>query len=74
VITGAARATALAVIGAYRRFVSPLLPPACRFVPSCSEYGEMAIERHGLGRGLLLAATRLLRCNPLFRGGHDPVR
>lgn len=73
-IATAARTAALAVIGAYRRLVSPLLPPACRFFPSCSEYGAMAIERHGLLRGLRLAASRLLRCNPLFRGGYDPVR
>ena len=71
---GAARTAALALIGTYRRFVSPLLPPACRFFPSCSEYGALAIERHGLPRGLLLAATRLLRCHPLSRGGYDPVR
>ena len=73
-IAGAVRTTALAVIGAYRRFASPLLPPACRFLPSCSEYGAMAIERYGFLRGLLLAASRLLRCNPLCRGGYDPVR
>ena len=73
-IDGAARTAALAAIGAYRRYASPLLPHACRFLPSCSEYGAMAIERHGLLRGLLLAASRLLRCNPLCRGGYDPVR
>ena len=67
-------ATALALINLYRRFVSPLLPPACRFLPSCSEYSAGAIERHGLLRGALLAAWRLLRCNPLSRGGVDPVR
>jgi hypothetical protein len=65
---------AVALIGAYRRLVSPLLPRACRFFPSCSEYGALAIERHGIRRGLLLAATRILRCNPLSRGGYDPVR
>jgi putative membrane protein insertion efficiency factor len=69
-----ARAAAVSLIGTYRRFVSPLLPPACRFLPSCSEYGASAIERHGLVRGLLLAAGRLLRCHPLSRGGYDPVR
>ena len=73
-IAGAARAAVLAGIAAYRRFVSPLLPPACRFLPSCSEYGSLAIERHGLARGLLLAATRLMRCHPLCRGGYDPLR
>ena len=73
-IAGAARAAILTVIGTYRRLISPLLPPACRFFPSCSEYGATAIERHGLLRGLLLAASRLLRCHPLSRGGYDPVR
>jgi len=73
-IASAARAAAVAAIGAYRRFVSPLLLPACRFIPSCSEYGALAIGRHGIRRGLLLAAGRLLRCNPLSRGGYDPVR
>ncbi|MBI1950580.1 MAG: membrane protein insertion efficiency factor YidD [Acidobacteria bacterium] len=69
----AARVPAVALINMYRRFVSPLLPPACRFLPSCSEYSALAIERHGLLRGALLAAWRLLRCNPLSRGGADPV-
>ena len=64
----------LAIIGAYRRLVSPLLPPACRFYPSCSEYGALAIERHGLARGLLLTGARLMRCHPLTRGGYDPLR
>jgi len=73
-IARAASAPALALINLYRRFVSPLLPPACRFLPSCSEYSAGAIERHGLLRGALLAAWRLLRCNPLSRGGFDPVR
>lgn len=73
-IARAASAPALALINLYRRFVSPLLPPACRFLPSCSEYSAAAIERHGLLRGALLAAWRLLRCNPLSRGGVDPVR
>ena len=70
----AAAAVILAILRLYRRFVSPLLPPSCRFLPSCSEYGTHAIERHGLARGALLAAWRLLRCNPLSRGGLDPVR
>lgn len=73
-IASAARTFAVRVIGAYRRFVSPLLPRACRFFPSCSHYGAVAIERYGLRRGLVLAAARLLRCHPLSRGGYDPVR
>lgn len=63
----------IVVIGFYRRFISPLLGPHCRFVPSCSEYAVMALERHGLMRGSYLAARRLLRCHPFHPGGFDPV-
>ncbi|MBO0912418.1 MAG: membrane protein insertion efficiency factor YidD [Acidobacteria bacterium] len=52
---------------------SPLFLPACRYVPSCSEYAHDAIEEHGAVRGSLMAAWRLLRCNPLAKGGFDPV-
>jgi putative membrane protein insertion efficiency factor len=58
---------------AYKAAVSPLLPPACRFTPTCSEYAYMAVERHGVVRGAWLAAWRLLRCHPFARGGFDPV-
>ena len=68
------RAVAVALIRLYRLLVSPVLPLSCRFLPSCSEYGTAAIERHGLVRGGLLVARRLLRCHPLSRGGFDPVR
>jgi putative membrane protein insertion efficiency factor len=61
------------LIGAYRRAVSPLLPGACRFHPSCSAYAAEAISTHGSARGLMLAAARLLRCHPLCEGGIDPV-
>ena len=57
----------------YQRTLSPLTPPACRFEPSCSEYGAQAILGHGLVKGTLLAAWRILRCNPFARGGWDPV-
>lgn len=57
----------------YKRVLSPLLPSACRFEPSCSVYARDAIERHGLMRGSGLAARRLVRCQPLARGGFDPV-
>ncbi|MEX2551550.1 MAG: membrane protein insertion efficiency factor YidD [Actinomycetota bacterium] len=63
----------IALIGVYRRFISPLLAPHCRFVPSCSEYAVMALQRHGLVRGLYLTARRLLRCHPFHPGGFDPV-
>ena len=58
---------------AYKRVVSPLLPPACRFHPTCSEYAAQAIEIHGALKGSALAAGRLLRCNPWSAGGFDPV-
>jgi len=74
VIARLARASGIALIRLYQLFISPLVPPACRFLPSCSEYGAAAIETHGLLRGGLLAARRLLRCHPLSRGGFDPVR
>lgn len=58
---------------AYKRVISPLLPPACRFHPTCSEYAAEAVETHGAVRGLALAAHRLLRCHPWSAGGFDPV-
>ena len=57
----------------YRRAVSPALGPCCRFEPSCSAYAEEAIHVHGVARGLVLAAWRLLRCHPFARAGLDPV-
>jgi putative membrane protein insertion efficiency factor len=63
----------LALIRFYQRFISPALPPSCRFIPTCSHYTLQAIERYGLGRGTLLGFKRLCRCNPLFQGGYDPV-
>jgi uncharacterized protein len=57
----------------YKRFVSPLLPPACRFHPTCSEYAREAILRYGLARGTTLAVKRLGRCHPWNEGGIDPV-
>jgi len=63
----------LALLWVYKRFVSPALLPACRYVPSCSEYAAEAIERRGLICGGLLSVYRLLRCNPCARGGYDPV-
>jgi putative membrane protein insertion efficiency factor len=61
------------IVRAYRWFVSPLLPQACRFYPSCSEYAEQALARHGACRGTWLAARRLCRCGPWHAGGYDPV-
>jgi putative membrane protein insertion efficiency factor len=57
----------------YQRFISPLLPPRCKYYPTCSNYTVEAIRVHGPWRGLALAGWRLLRCNPLSDGGLDPV-
>lgn len=62
---------AVALLGVYKRRVSPLLPRACRFSPTCSEYARLALLKHGFWRGSLLAAGRLLRCQPFHPGGID---
>lgn len=64
---------ALALLSGYKRFLSPLLPRACRFEPTCSVYARGAIEKYGFSRGGWLAVKRLLRCHPFHRGGLDPV-
>jgi len=63
----------LAPIRAYRRFVSPLFAPRCRYYPSCSAYAEQSVRELGAVRGTILAAWRLLRCNPFSGGGIDHV-
>jgi uncharacterized protein len=63
----------LILIGGYRRYLSPLLPPSCRFQPTCSQYASEAIERFGAGTGTWLAIKRILRCHPFHPGGYDPV-
>lgn len=63
----------LAILRGYKRWISPALPVACRYVPSCSDYAAEAVATRGLLVGLALGAWRLMRCNPLARGGYDPV-
>ena len=63
----------IGLIRFYQIFLSPLLPPSCRFEPTCSEYAREAILIRGLRSGLWLALRRVLRCHPFCRGGHDPV-
>jgi putative membrane protein insertion efficiency factor len=63
----------LALIGAYRRWLSPALPRRCRYEPTCSAYAAESIRRFGAARGLVLGSWRLLRCNPFSHGGFDPV-
>jgi putative membrane protein insertion efficiency factor len=62
----------LAPLRFYRRFISPGLPPRCKYHPSCSSYAVQVIERYGILRGVVLAGWRVLRCNPWSHGGYDP--
>ncbi|MCK4302865.1 MAG: membrane protein insertion efficiency factor YidD [Candidatus Eisenbacteria sp.] len=62
-----------ALIGIYQRLISPLSPPSCRFVPTCSSYAQQALGKHGLVRGGVLAMRRILRCHPWNPGGIDPL-
>lgn len=63
----------LLLLGFYRRFISPLFGPKCKFYPSCSLYMIEAVERYGVIKGVWMGAKRLVRCNPFSRGGYDPV-
>ncbi|MEL7610742.1 MAG: membrane protein insertion efficiency factor YidD [Bacillota bacterium] len=63
----------LFLIRGYQRHISPALGPHCRFVPTCSEYALLAIGKYGAFKGAWLAFKRILRCNPFFHGGYDPV-
>jgi uncharacterized protein len=68
------KAFGITLIKGYRRVVSPMLPPSCRFTPSCSLYTLQAIEKYGLLRGGYMGARRVLRCHPFSKGGFDPVQ
>ena len=61
-------------IRAYQVLISPMLPPACRFTPTCSQYAIEAIKKYGVLRGFYMGARRLLRCHPFHPGGYDPVK
>ncbi len=58
----------------YRNFLSPLKPPSCRYIPTCSEYALIAIEKYGALRGGWMAFKRIMRCHPFHKGGYDPVK
>lgn len=64
----------LDLLGVYKAVVSPFLPPACRFEPTCSEYAAQAVEKYGAVKGTLMGMKRILRCQPFCKGGHDPVK
>ena len=63
----------LLLIQFYRNFISPLKPPSCRYIPTCSEYARIAVEKYGVRRGGWMALKRILRCHPFHKGGYDPV-
>ena len=67
------RGLLIRLLRGYKNWLSPLLPSACRFYPTCSEYAREAIEKYGVARGAWLATKRLCRCHPLNPGGFDPV-
>ncbi len=64
----------LDLLGIYKAVISPFLPPACRFEPTCSEYARQAIEKFGAVKGTWMGIKRILRCQPFCKGGHDPVK
>ena len=70
---GFAAGALILLVKIYQKVLSPLYPPCCRFYPTCSHYAIEALRTHGLMRGFALAVWRILRCNPLCRGGYDPV-
>jgi uncharacterized protein len=63
----------IALLQGYKRFISPFLPSACRYSPTCSEYMMQAIAKHGVARGVWMGTKRLARCHPFHEGGYDPV-
>jgi putative membrane protein insertion efficiency factor len=72
-LSNIAKFVSLQLLRAYKWAISPLLPAACRYVPTCSEYAMEAVERYGALHGGWMAITRILRCHPLARAGYDPV-
>ena len=68
------RKVVIATLGFYKRFLSPWVPAACRYSPTCSEYMIEAVDKYGIWRGMWMGTQRLLRCHPFREGGFDPVR
>ncbi len=63
----------ISIVKLYRKYISPLKKPCCRFTPTCSQYAIEAFEKYGVLKGLYLSVKRILRCNPFCKGGYDPV-
>ncbi|MHB1376548.1 MAG: membrane protein insertion efficiency factor YidD [Candidatus Humimicrobiaceae bacterium] len=68
------RKVLILIIKGYKKVISPLLPPSCRFYPSCSTYAIQSLEKYGILKGSIKAIYRILRCNPFNKGGYDPVK
>jgi len=66
--------TFIYLINLYRKYISPMSAPSCKYSPTCSMYAIQAIEKHGVFKGSLMALYRILRCNPFSKGGYDPVK
>ena len=64
----------LDLLSVYKAVISPFLPPACRFEPTCSDYARQAVEKYGAVKGTWMGVKRILRCQPFCKGGHDPVK
>lgn len=64
----------LILITFYQKWISPLFPPSCRFLPTCSQYTYQAIEKYGIFKGTYLGIRRILKCHPFHSGGHDPLK
>lgn len=64
----------LELLKLYKSFISPFLPPSCRFTPTCSSYTMEAVEKYGAFRGTWMGVKRILRCQPFCKGGYDPVK
>lgn len=64
----------ISIIKFYRKYISPLKSPSCRFIPTCSEYAIEAIQKYGALKGLIMAIRRILKCHPFHKGGYDPVK
>ncbi|MCK8606954.1 membrane protein insertion efficiency factor YidD [Apilactobacillus ozensis] len=67
------RTILILLVNFYKKFISPLFPPTCRYYPSCSTYMITALQKHGVILGLIMGISRIIRCNPFIQGGYDPV-